>query len=294
MRTIKVSVDGAAAREIPAETPALAVVPAAASNGLPVLAALVNNEVVSLSAPLGVNCSVVSLTLADDYGWRVYRWSLGFILAKAVHDTFPGLSFRVRHSFGGGLYCSVEWPSDLADGASANIARVAAAMRRIVEQDLPVDLVRLSYDDAIRRFTMTGQNDKLNLLKHRNPPQVVLADCGGFLDLPQEPIVHRTGLMKSFELTPYSPGFVLQMPSRSHPDRITPLDPQPHLFHIYQEHIAWGRILGVTTVGELNQTILDRHVDEVIRTAEALHDKKLALIAEGITRREPRARLILV
>lgn len=294
MHTILVSVDGAPAREIPAGTQALAVVPTAGANGLPVLAALVNNEVVSLSAPLDVNCTVVSLTLADDYGWRVYRWSLGFILAKAVHDTFPGLAFRVRHSFGGGLYCSVEWPPSLAATAAANIARIEEAMRRIVEQDLPVELTRFSYDDALRRFSDTGQMDKLNLLKHRNPPQVVLADCAGFLDLPQEPILHRTGLLRLFALKHYEPGFVLQMPSRSHPDRIPPLNPEQHLFHIYQEHIAWGHILGITTVGELNEAILTKRVDEVIRTVEALHDKKLAHIAEQIATRRPRVRLVLI
>ncbi len=294
MRRISVSVDGALPREIPAGTAAMAVVPAVAANGLPVLAALVNNEVVSLSAPLEGNCTVSSLTLADEHGWRVYRWSLSFILAKAAHNLFPEMPFRVRHSLGGGLYCNVEWPADMAATPAAGIERLAREMRRIVEMDLPVELVLVSYEDALRRFTDTGQADKLNLLRHRNPPQVVLADCGGFLDLHQEPILHRTGLLRLFELTPYEPGFVLQMPSREQPDRIPPLDPQTHLFHIYQEHIAWGRILGITTVGELNEAILAQRAEDVIMTVEALHDKKLARIAEQIASCRPGVRLVLV
>ncbi len=295
MRTIKVIVDGQAAREIPSETPALAVMPGKASNGLPVLAALVNNEVVSLCSPLSVNCEVKSLTLADEYGWRVYRWSLGFILAKAVHETWPGVSFRVRHSIGGGLYCSVDWGRNHAKiPVRERIKRIESAMRGIAEADLPVEMIRVSYEDALRRFAVTGQHDKLNLLKHRNPPQVLLVNCDGFLDLPQEPILHRTGLLSCFALLPHEPGFVLQMPAGSRPDRVMPFESQPHLFQIYQEHIDWGRILGITTVGELNQAIQDRHVDEVIRTVEALHDKKLARIAAQVAARKPRPKLILV
>ena len=57
-------------------------------SGLPYIVALVNNDLVSLSYPLTVNSTVRFLTMADPHGWRIYRRSLCFLLAKAVRDLY--------------------------------------------------------------------------------------------------------------------------------------------------------------------------------------------------------------
>lgn len=304
MRTVMVQVDDQKPREVPADTPVLAVLPDRTPDGLPVLGALVNNEVVSLSFPLAVNSHVEPLTLADDHGWRIYRWSLSFLLAKAVHETFPGAAFHVRHALGTGLYCTVAWPEQPVDPAPDALAAVPAherhvirlrdALQRLVTADLPLDPVRVSYEDAMRMFQANGQSDKSALLEHRNPPQVHLVNCDGFLDLLQEPMVHRTGLLPLFDLVPCGPGFVLQIPARDQPTALAPFQFEPHLFRVYQEHVAWGRILGITTVGQLNEAIMANRVEDFIQTAEALHEKKLAHIAEQIATRTPPARLVLI
>ena len=293
MRMVRVSVAGGAPRVIPAATPVAEVVPGAAANGLPVLAALLNNEVVPLTHPVGINGDLVPLTLEDTHGWRVYRWSLTFLLGMAFHETFPTALFRVRHPVGGGLFCSVEWPPDAGDPAGA-LARVEARMRALVAADLPIESVPLAYQEAIADLTRTGRLDQLHLLKYRNPPQVTLSTCGGYLDMRHEPLVHRTGRLDRFALTPYPPGFVLRLPAQERPREVAPFNPQPHLVRIYQEHIAWGRILGITTVGELNAAIAERRADEVIGTVEALHEKKMATIADQIASREPPVRLVLI
>ena len=78
------------------------------SDGLPYLGALVNNDVVSLTYPLEVDCELELLTMENPHGWRVYRRSLAFVLAKAVNDVFPEARFSIEHSLGSGLYCNFE------------------------------------------------------------------------------------------------------------------------------------------------------------------------------------------
>jgi uridine kinase len=87
---------------------------------------------------------------------------------------------------------------------------------------------------------------------------------------------------------------VLRLPLRSHPRQLGDWSPNPKLFAVYQEHIAWGRILGVTSVGRLNLLIGRGGIDDFIQTAEALHEKKIAQIAAQITGRSSAMRLILV
>ena len=262
-------------------------------NGLPHLAALVNNNVASLSYGVAINATVRFLTMADPHGWRVYRRSLSFLLAKAVRDLYPESTFTLEHSFGGGLYCTFK--QNHRDGiAREQLDALKAHMTELVKRDIPITRHKVSFEDAVREFQAAGQTDKLNLLQFRNPPHVVIYECEGFTDLAHGSLAPRTGVLDTFELIHYPPGFVLHLPPRDKPHTLPPFEDQPHLFHIYQEHKEWGRILGVNTVGRLNEIIGTGEVEGFIRTAEALHENKVGDIADRIVEARGDIKLILI
>lgn len=255
---------------------------------LPCLGALINNEVSSLSYPITTDCRVSFLTAADAHGNRIYRNSLSFVLAKAISQLFPEAQFCVEHSFGTGLYCSFEAragePVDRVTGRR-QVAAIERKMRQIVKQNLPIERRKMSFEQAVLHFQQTGQTDKLNLLRFRNPPRIVIHSCGGFSDLGHSPLVGSTGVLKVFKLVHYRSGFVLQLPEREDPLHAAPFVDQPQLFRIFREHKEWGRILDVTTVGRLNEIIAAGEVSDFVRVAEALHEKKIAAIADQIVSR---------
>lgn len=262
-------------------------------DGLPFIAALVNHDVVSLSFPLEYNARVRFLTFADPHGWRVYQRSLSFLTAKALREEFPGSSFALQHSLGSGLFWSFR--ANAHDGISAGqLEALAARMRDLVRQDLPVERRKVAFEDALARFEADGERDKLDLLQFRNPPHVVLHVCAGFSDLAHGPLVARTGVLDRFELVEYERGFVLNLPRREPPFRIGRVERRQHLFQIYQEHKDWGRILGVDTVGRLNAIISTGEIEAFMRTAEALHEQKLGRIAERVVAGRERLRVILI
>jgi len=292
MRTLRIEIPGQPDMDVDSGTPVGALLPATGADGLPVVGARVNNDAVSLGFPLVAHASVKPLTAADNHGWRIIRWSLSFLLGKAIHTVFPGVSYQVRHSMGNGLFCTVDWPE--SPDSAAPVATIQAAMQALVAADTPIEYDIVSFADALRLFESSRQYDKLHLLNHRNPPYIPIIRCGSFFDLAQEPIVHRAGLLQPFDLIAYEGGMVLRLPLRSNPRQLGDWMPNPKLFAVYQEHIAWGRILGITSVGRLNLLIGRGRVDDFIQTAEALHEKKLAGIAARISERTPRVRLVLV
>jgi uridine kinase len=294
MHAITVTVNGQPPAVVSTGTRISDLLPSVNGDGFPVLGAIANNMVLPLFMPLVADAALAPLTIQNPHGWDIYRTSLCFLLAKTVHELYPGLECRVRNSVGAGLYCTVQWP-DLSPAALDNhVKRLKTAMLETVRQDLAISPVTVSYEAATRLFSQSGQTDKLHLLAHRNPPIVCLAQCGSFFELSQEPLVPRTGLLELFDLIPHSSGFVLNVPTSSHPRELPPLPPYEHLFTVYQEHIAWGKIVGITTVGELNQAVLEKRADDFVHTVEALHDKKLARIADAVTQRAPSVRLVLV
>ena len=294
MNAISVTVHGQPPVMVSAGTLLRDVLPTVSKDGLPVIGAIVNNMVQSLCIPLMADVTVKPLTATDEHGWNIYRASFCFLMAKAAHELFPSLECRVRNSVGPGLYCTVAWP-DLSERALAdNVARLKAAIQDIVRQDLAITYELVTYEAAVNRFRDAQQTDKLNLLAHRNPPAISLTCCGDYRDISQTALVPRTGLLKCFDLVPHAGGFVLNVPSSANPGELHPLPPGEHLFEVYREHIEWGKIVGVTTIGQLNQTILEKRAADFVQTIEALHSKKLASIADRITRRTPQTRLVLI
>lgn len=263
------------------------------ARGLPFIGARVNNDIVSLSYPLEVNAEVRFLTMTDPQGMRIYRDSLSFLLAKTAAALFPAGRFSIEHSLGTGLFCRFED----ARGAALTTRQVAAleaAMRRLIARNLPIRRRKLSFADALKRFEKSGLPDKVNLLRFRNPPKIVIYECDRFVDLAHGPLAPGTGPLSYFKLIHYPPGLVLQLPSCEVPRRVTPFRDQPHLFQIFNEHKTWGRILGVTNAGRLNELIMSGNVREFMRIEEAFHEKKIARIADRISERRRQVRLILV
>ena len=265
------------------------------ADGWPYVAALVNNDIASLGYPVEHDSEVRLLTVADAEGRPVFQRSMAFLLAKVVRELHPDAVFSVDYAVGNGLYCSFEsHPGNGNGGITADqVLAIRTRMRQLVDADLPIERRKISFAEVTRRLTEAGQTDKLNLLRFRNPPRVVIHECEGFYDLAQGPLVPRTGVLEAFDLIHYAPGFVLQLPAPGEKD-VAPFKDMPTLFRIFQRHKEWGRTMGVSTVGKLNEIIVDGNIGDFVKVAEALHEKNVAAIADEIHRRRDRARIILV
>jgi len=294
MKHIFISINGQPAKKVPYATRVQKLLPALHQK-LPVVGALLNNEVVPLCVPVLHNASLAPLTIATQHGHRIMQRTLCLLLAKAIHHSMPGTSYRMCNTISNGLHVTVEWPPDAPRSRRpAHAKALKDAMLKLIHADLPIDYELVSYEDALNLFESTGQKDKFNLLAHRNPPTVPMIKCGSFYDLGFEPVAPRTGCFPLFDLFPYDDGLVLHMPTLAQPDKLGAWRPSPKLAAVFREHRAWGKILGATSVGRLNQIILDREVDDLVQTAEALHDKKLTEIAAEIAGRSPRVKLVLI
>ena len=236
------------------------------ATGLPYLGALVNNELVTFAYTLDIDSSVRFVTMASAGGMQIYVRSLSFLLAKAVKDRHPGARFAVEHALGPGLYC--EFETDGVRGISAGqAAALEAHVRELVDSNRPILRQRISYTAAIEQFTQNGQDDKVSLLRFTNTPKIVTYVCGRFSDLATGPMTRSTGPLRFFRLVPYQTGFVLQMPTRDTAPDIPEFQPSHVLSETFQEYNRWGRILGINTVGRLNEIIAANEIRDFVKVA---------------------------
>ncbi len=104
-----------------------------------------------------------------------------------------------------------------------------------------------------------------------------------------------SGYVDLFDIRPYYKGVLLALPRRDEPKQIG-ASPRPEkLFDIFREYQTWVDIMGVPTVGKLNAKVLAGDSSELIKIAEALHEKKLSTVADAIASDVERgARMVLI
>ncbi len=262
-----------------------------APNGQAVVAALVDKALVSLTYRLEVNSSIEALRLNTREGANIYRRSLCFLLTIAAKQLFPDRRLVVGHSLGRGYFYYFE---GLSEVSGEDLQALRSRMLDIVDQGCPILRKVISYPEAVRYFQQNNQPDTVLLLKNRNDQKVPVFSCGEFMDLAHAPLVPNTKLLKVFDILAYPPGFLLRYPPWDQPDSLAPFQENPVLFSIYREYKDWGKILNVRCVGHLNDLISNRNVRGFIQVAEALHDKKIAMIADKICEHRDEVKLVLI
>ncbi len=250
-------------------------------SGLPYLGALVNNELVTFAYTLDIDATVRFVTMASPGGMQIYVRSLSFVLAKAVKDLYPDAQFSVEHALGPGLYCDFEVKGQR--GMTAEQAEALTAhIRDLVTSNRPIHRQRISYAAAIEQFTQNGQLDKVSLLRFTNTPKIVTYVCENFSDMSTGPMARSCGPLRYFKIIPYQTGLVLQMPTVDTAPHVPDFEPVIVLAETFKEYNRWGRILNVNTVGRLNEIIAADEIHDFVKVAEALHEKKIAAIADQI------------
>lgn len=257
----------------------------------PIVAAVVENELYELTATLDKAAVVRFLDLNEKEGRRIYQRSLTFLLIEAAYELFPGAVVSIEHSLGKGLYCEIKKEPALS---AADVAAIEQRMRRLVEMDLPFKKRQATPAEAEQVFGRQGFADKVALVKYWPKNYLNLYSINDMEDTLYGYHVPRTGLLQVFALQYYKPGLVLRFPDEADPTRVAPFVEQKKLFDIFREAEKWGAILGFDTVGAMNSLIEKGQGPEVVRVAEALHEKKIAQIADLISVRGDEIRVILV
>ena len=254
-----------------------------------VVAGLVNNEVRSLSHTLRIRATVKPVYLDSPEGQRVYRRSLCFLLAVAVTERFPGRRLIIGHSLGNSYF----YHFHSQETNEEEVAELSRTFRRLVEDNLPIERDVASYQDALEYFEEHSMVESRRLLEGRNDSEIPVYRCASSMDISHGPLVDKTGVLAYYNLEPFEHGFLLQFPDKRNPRVVTAEKRSAMLFGIYKEYKDWGRILKVSSVGQLNERVKRGEIKEFIRVNEALQNKRIAEIADAVVS-DDETKLVLI
>ena len=249
-----------------------------------ILAAKVNNVAEGLRFRVFHNRDVEFMDYRSYTGRNFYSRSLCFLLYKATKDLFPESRMTIRRPISKGYFCSV-YKNDGTVLAEEDVEAIEVRMREIVEENIPFRRKEIQIAEAIRIFKESGDLDKVKLLETCGEVYITCYSLGDVTDYYYDELVPSTGYLKTFGVRLSHGGILLRVPDRHHPDDLAPLHEQPKTFEVFAEAHKWNWIMGLSNVGDVNESILKGNASDLIQISEALQEKKIVQIAEEIERR---------
>ena len=216
---------------------------------------------------------------------RVQERSARLILLLAVRNVCPGTKLRVEHSIGYGVYMRF---LD-RDADEETVEKLEAEMHRIVKEDIPLRKETWTREQAIRYFSQHGMEEKAHLLSYRPYDYFNVYCCDGLAEYFYGAMLPSTGYVMKFKLKCHAPGMVLQMPSPQDMTRPAPFVEREKHLAVFAQSNRWCDILGCKNAADLNDMTVGGKLREFIRINEALHDKSIGDIADGIHEKGARA-----
>lgn len=258
-----------------------------------IVAALVDGEMKSLGETVDDDKQLVWVWLSSAEGERIYRRSVLFLAIVAMRELYGAADAEliVRASLNGSLYCDVELPGGLTDSA---VSAIEVQMRAIVAEDRVIGCRVMPKDEAVRFFKEARRIPKANLLRALPEQDVVLSTCGEQCDDLYGVMLDRTGELGHFDLMRARAGVLLRTPRGGMGLELSKPIEQPKFAQTLKESKHWAKILQCEYLPDLNRCIQSGRTGDLIRISEALHEKKIAEIADQITAGIKKARLVMI
>ena len=247
------------------------------------ISARVNNKVEGMHYRVYKPKDIEFLDLHDASAIRAYTRTLFFVLNKAAHDLWPQCTVIIDIPVSNGYYIDLRLDRPVTPD---DVHELRQRMQQIIDADIPIHRHETTTEEAIRMFSESKSFSKVKLLVGTGSLYTTYYDIDGYPDYYYGSLLTSTGKLHLFGLEYYFDGLLLRLPTQQDPSRLGAFMRQDKMFEIFKEHHSWQGILGMRTVGDLNDAIKKGYTNKLIQLSEALQEKKIGQIADEIARRK--------
>ena len=249
-----------------------------------------NNKYYELGEEIPCSGDLTLIPFTSGDGMKVYARTLQYIFIKATLDLFKDSKIVMQHRIDKGIFGEIHKVTPLDE---EDINKIKNKMKDIISRNIPINKIKVKREKAIEIFKSYGMEDKVLLLEQVNFEYVSLYELDGRYDYFYGYMAQSTGVIRCFDVMYYEPGFILRYPLEDDINTLVQFNEQKKLANIFMETEKWLNILGVGEVGSLNEKIINGDLSSVIMISEALHEKKIAEIADKIFNRRD-TRIVLI
>ena len=245
-----------------------------------IIACKFNNEVKSLNFEINSNGKIELIDITNKDGMRIYKRGLIFIISKAFNELYPQALLTVNYQLYHSMLCEI----DNLKVTNEMIDKVNKRVKEIIKSNIPITRKIMTKEEAIEFYNKEKTLKGKLQLDLEQKKEVTLYCCEDYYNYFYGVMPISTGCIKEYELLKYQDRFLIRYPSRKNPYLLPKFIECPKLVSALDEYEELHKVLNVNTLYKLNQIIKNKKIKDYILMDEALHEKKIAKIADEISK----------
>lgn len=254
-----------------------------------IIACRFNNEVKSLNYKIEENGKIELIDISNKDGMRIYRRGLIYILSKAFEELYPNAKTAINYQLSNSMLCEV---ID-AEVNDEMITKINDKFKEIVEKDIPI-IKKIMTKKEAKEFYYKEKNEKGRLqIEDGYKDTVSLYYCEDYYNYFYGILPISTGFAKIYEIVRYHNGILIRYPNSKDINKLPVFEENKKLLETLDEYERLHETLHVQTLYKLNRIIKRKKIKEYILLDEALHEKKMAKIADDIVNRK-KVKVVLI
>ncbi len=254
------------------------------------IGAVVNNKYVGLNYRLYNPKQVSFIDISNPEGMRIYTRSLIFMLFVAVREVLGGELYVLR-SVSKGLYCEIRRNGDNKI-TEEEIVKLKRYLEKLHAEKLEIKREEIETSEALRKIDVT--NGTTELLEQHGEIYTTIYTLENHSMTLFGDLAPNTSYINVFDVVPYYNGLLLRLPQQNDSTKLCEITKQDKMFQILTEFNHWQEVLGVRRLADLNKAIMTNHGAEIMQVAEALHEKKISVIADQIAEHHDKIKIVLI
>lgn len=257
-----------------------------------ILGATVNNKCAGLTYRVYQPKRIEFFDIMHPEGKRMYARSLVLMLYVAVSELIPGAELNVLHSVSKGFYCELWKDGKALDPTTEQTEALKARMTELCKQALPIERKEMPLETAMELVTPIA--DTRRLIEQHGDAYVSVHTLAGKSAVLYADLVPNTAIVDVFDLREFYSGLLLQFPDDVTPEAVAPMTLQRKMFDVFLRQDKIQNLLGIKRLADLNDAIANGEGHTIIQISEALHEKRIAEIANMVADRRDEVRVVLI
>jgi threonyl-tRNA synthetase len=162
------------------------------------IAGEIDGQMVDTSFLIESDAALAIITNKDERALEVIRHSTAHLLAQATQQLYPKAQVTIGPVIDNGFYYDFAYKDGFSE---QDLAKIEKKMNAIVKQNLPIEKMEMSREEAVKFFKSKGEYYKAEIIESIPSNEALsLYKQGDFVDLCRGPHVPSTSKLKAFKL----------------------------------------------------------------------------------------------
>ena len=244
-----------------------------------ILAAKVNNEIISLDMKCTHDCEIEFIDVNDKNGYKIYQAALKFIFDVAVKEVLPGAQVIFEHSVPKGILAKI----DKVLVQQIDISKIKGKMASIIAEDIKIEKLNIYKNEAIKYFEAHGEIEKAKNIYNKSYDVVNMYRLKKEIDYFYTQMPYSTGSLDKFDIKYIDNNyFVIVCPSSRTNGKVPEYVHYQNIIDSFLKGKNLLEKLKVPYLSDLNSLIIDYKIKDFIDACELTFNEYIHECAKTI------------